>query len=333
MSDNPELALIIASFEAYQVGTYFQVAAAGLLAYEYVITFGREVDLFWKRKATMASVLFGVNRYLPMVVAALDLPYPVSPSMTYAVRAAYTNAISVILQYLPWAVFSALRAYVLSSRTWMLAILVFLLSMASPVVNFVVLSWATVIYEPGVACALNVDLSRATQQIIVSRTSLITSDFLVLAITWVAIYKTRGEIKALGQSTSLADIMFRDGAVLLLMNVIHLSFSMVSISTADLSKQSSSAIVLLSEPLTAILISRFLMNLQEANNTMMHQECFSSVGTLNFNRFIGSIASSLPAPGDASERTRYEEDDRSWDGGPAGCSVEGPSGSSTGTAR
>ena len=36
----------------------------------------------------------------------------------------------------------------------------------------------------------------------------------MLAITWVAIYKTRGEIKALGQSTSLADIMFRDGAYL-----------------------------------------------------------------------------------------------------------------------
>ena len=88
-----------------------------------------------------------------------------------------------------------------------------------------------------------------------------------------------------------------------------------------------------SHRLTAILISRFLMNLQEANNTMMHQECFSSVGTLNFNRFIGSIASSLPAPGDASERTRYEEDDHSWDGGPAGCNVEEPSGSSTVSAR
>ena len=61
------------------------VLVPGLLAYEYVITFGREVDLFWKRKATMASVLFGVNRYLPMVVAALDLPYPVSPSMRYTV--------------------------------------------------------------------------------------------------------------------------------------------------------------------------------------------------------------------------------------------------------
>ena len=55
--------------------------------------------------------------------------------------------------------------------------------------------------------------------------------------------------------------------------------------------------------LTAILISRFLMDLQEANNATTHQHShISSIGSLNFNRFIGSLGSSLPAPalGEAS---------------------------------
>ena len=32
--------------------------------YEYAITFGLEVELFWKQKITSASALFFVNRYL-----------------------------------------------------------------------------------------------------------------------------------------------------------------------------------------------------------------------------------------------------------------------------
>ncbi len=46
---------------------------------------------------------------------------------------------------------------------------------------------------------------------IVSRTCLITSDLLVLAITWMATYKNSREMKLLGQSTSLSSILFRDG--------------------------------------------------------------------------------------------------------------------------
>ena len=48
-----------------------------LFAYEYLITLSREVDLFWKRKFTMASALFIVNRYLVLAVNILDMPYSI----------------------------------------------------------------------------------------------------------------------------------------------------------------------------------------------------------------------------------------------------------------
>ena len=43
-----------------------------------MITVGNEVDLFWKRKLTMASILFALNRYVPFIVTMMGVPYPVS---------------------------------------------------------------------------------------------------------------------------------------------------------------------------------------------------------------------------------------------------------------
>ena len=55
-----------------------------LVAYEYFITFGLEVELFWKRKVALASVLFFMNRYVPFIVNMMnspfiDVPQQVSP--------------------------------------------------------------------------------------------------------------------------------------------------------------------------------------------------------------------------------------------------------------
>lgn len=57
--------------------------------------------------------------------------------------------------------------------------------------------------------------------------------------------------------------------------------------------------------ITAILISRFLIDLQEANNGKHHQHSLSSVqlgqiATLDFNRVVGSLSSSLAAPGETT---------------------------------
>lgn len=48
---------------------------------------------------------------------------------------------------------------------------------------------------------------------------------------------------------------------------------------------------------TAILISRFLMDLQDVNYNTMHQQSLSSFGSPHLNSFIGALGSSLPAPG------------------------------------
>lgn len=51
---------------------------------------------------------------------------------------------------------------------------------------------------------------------------------------------------------------------------------------------------------TAILVSRFLIDLQRCGTDRTHESTVTTVGTLNFNRVLGSISTSLPAPGEAS---------------------------------
>ncbi|KAI0722607.1 hypothetical protein C8Q76DRAFT_366594 [Earliella scabrosa] len=186
----------------------------------------------------------------------------------------YINSSLYHSQYIPWAVFSAMRAYALSSRTWPLAVGVFLLSLGPVVVNFVGTGYA--VYESdGAACGL-------------------------LAITWKTTFKdSRENMRVLGQRTSLSAILFRDGVIyfvtLAIMNILHLSFSLLSIVNWSFHAATSS-LATFSDPLTAILVSRFLIDLQEANNALMHQGSLASMDSLAFNRFVGSLGAPLPAP-------------------------------------
>ncbi|KAI0722682.1 hypothetical protein C8Q76DRAFT_369942 [Earliella scabrosa] len=72
-------------FKILDTESYFWVVGVALLIYEWVITFDREVHAFWKRKLTMASILFWVNRVLPLMVVVVNIHYPI-PTVTRSVR-------------------------------------------------------------------------------------------------------------------------------------------------------------------------------------------------------------------------------------------------------
>ena len=70
--------------------------------YEYLLTLDQEVNLFWRRKLTGASVLYFLNRYLLLLLYAMETSSPVfsrtasekvrdlkevsTPTLTYACR-------------------------------------------------------------------------------------------------------------------------------------------------------------------------------------------------------------------------------------------------------
>nr|VWP02332.1 Surface protein PspC [Ganoderma boninense] len=77
MSSNAdsELAQLIDALQSTVVANQCGLATVALYIYDYMITFGREVELFWGRRFTGASVLFLLNRYLNlahMIVVACN---------------------------------------------------------------------------------------------------------------------------------------------------------------------------------------------------------------------------------------------------------------------
>ncbi|KAI0766911.1 hypothetical protein BD413DRAFT_480398 [Trametes elegans] len=165
------------------------------LGYEYLVTFDREVALFWWGRFTGASLLFLLNRYLPLLVVMLDLCQSVPMSgrviihhlrwcvtsvvltmharrctsfVGFVMRSymtdelpsrcasfVYVTGIASVLQYIPWAAFSALRVFALSGRHWPLAIVILLLS-AIPIVRY---RWLVSLNDPAYGCVSSLNMS------------------------------------------------------------------------------------------------------------------------------------------------------------------------------
>ncbi|KAI0738674.1 hypothetical protein C8Q80DRAFT_1291823, partial [Daedaleopsis nitida] len=121
--------------------SYGRVASAALVLYEYTLTLDRESELFWDKNSRGATILFGVNRYLTLILRIANLLGFVRMSdkadymrYTRCISAVKTALALTLLQYIPWAVFSALRGFALS-RSWLLSTMIFVLYITTPSLN------------------------------------------------------------------------------------------------------------------------------------------------------------------------------------------------------
>ncbi|KAJ8453594.1 hypothetical protein ONZ51_g13510 [Trametes cubensis] len=139
---------------------------------------------------------------------------------------------------------------------------------------------------------------------IACRSALIAADVLVMAVTWHTTSKMDRLTLQVGRWPSFAHTLFRDGAiyfvVMLVLNVLHLTFTVCQLYTDGLFP--ISYVTIFTEPLTSILISRFLLNLQEVHRDLGHGATDATShsdtiqqGTVHFARVIGSLGSSLAA--------------------------------------
>ena len=53
-----------------------------MLCYEWIITVGEEIDLFWTKKKSMATALFLLNRYAALTYALSDFYSPTSTKVS-----------------------------------------------------------------------------------------------------------------------------------------------------------------------------------------------------------------------------------------------------------
>ncbi|EIW59938.1 uncharacterized protein TRAVEDRAFT_47235 [Trametes versicolor FP-101664 SS1] len=279
-------------------------------------------------------------------VRALHVPskrsWPDTPSCALIIKA---QAGFSIFQYFPWAAFSALRVLALSGMNRPLAALVFLLASAPAAANFTQYGFKlTGVNTPLAGCQGQID---ATQQqveirafVVVSRVGLILADIIGVAVT---VAKTRQGAKAPhlgGSQRSLGNVLLYDGliyfAALLCFNVLDLALSVIAFVTPI---NSGSYVTALTDPyvlaalytlihtlkglgtlsasLTAVLVCRFLLDLQAANvSSMNDSHAFESVdhhtagvGSLVFARVIGSMGAPLGPDHTTTDSTLDQSDD------------------------
>ncbi|TFK80320.1 hypothetical protein K466DRAFT_605442 [Polyporus arcularius HHB13444] len=271
-------AATVALFNELYTDEHCFIAAAVVFMYDAFLMFDSEVAYFWTAKGISgAALLFFANKWISRVYYVMGLvQFALFPSdkceasqssdrqtMIVDVRSCSTFVIAVqameVLQFVPGAAFSALRAYVLS-RSKYLGILVAALSLAPVGVNLVLYGYHIsgenlppfgCLTTDNTTSAFNLRRTFDSQSygmphahpqdcsvVIISRVPLIVADVVLIYVT---VTKLRGwaALTDIRQSKrpSLQDILFRGG-------IIYFA-------------------------ITVILISRFLLALQETNHMVV----------------------------------------------------------------
>ncbi|KAI0682290.1 putative FMN-binding domain-containing protein, partial [Cerioporus squamosus] len=147
---------------------------------------------------------------------------------------------------------------------------------------------------------------------IVSRVSLITADVLLGLATWFKL--SAGGAHRRMKAGTFAYTLLMDGTIyfiaLSVLNTLHLVLTLLSAEgkTNDYAQfgtehENVSVVTDFTEPLTGVLVSRFLMDLQTANRRALNTDSslYSQGGegpfeTIVFERVVGSLASTIPPP-------------------------------------
>ncbi|RPD69379.1 hypothetical protein L226DRAFT_616909 [Lentinus tigrinus ALCF2SS1-7] len=285
------VAAFVSLVESVTVANDCEIAAMAFIAYEYLLTWDQEVNLFWRRKFTGASVLFFLNRYILLLFCEMY------GGATFTLGA---------IQYFVWAAFSGLRAFALS-RSWLLGTLCFLLSVVPFPLNLVLYHFGPLgaIVPPfGCVAVQPIGPELGRRLTIASRSCLMTADLLLVVVTWYTLGRGRRTTGIKADGMTLAHILLRDGTiyftVLFVLNCLHLTFAMLSFEFVF---QTGSYITLFTNPLTAVIVSRFLLNLQAANQRAIAHDSDPYLvsrpsGTLVFERVLGSLATGTVSVGE-----------------------------------
>ncbi|KAI0657982.1 hypothetical protein C8Q70DRAFT_999267, partial [Cubamyces menziesii] len=175
-----------------------------------------------------------------------------------------------VLPYIIWAAFSSLRAYALSSRNLPIGLLIFLLSLVPAGVNAYFFSTFSFVELPAPSnCTALSDITAQLSKTltIVSRASLMAADTLVIVVTWASTYRIGKASRDARLGFSFGTLLLRDGTVyfvvLVAMNVVHMTLNVIKPNDFV---QQASYVTVLENPITSILVSRFILNLRAVDH-------------------------------------------------------------------
>ncbi|KAI0760625.1 hypothetical protein C8Q74DRAFT_1297735 [Fomes fomentarius] len=285
MSDE-EIQELVMVMDLTQTSNYCVISVLALLAYDHLLTFAEEVHFMWGRTFSGATVVFALNRYTTLIgkiiLPVCTLYWPGQTDQTY-VRMSHSQPmrqfpsiviyrcaapvilvmIFTVLAYWIAAVFSALRVYAIWDKDWRPFLLVFIIAMVVPVTNMYhyIRSVPSAAMFPFYGCGEDVELTNEQfhKLSLITHTCAIGTDLLVVLLTWIKTFEIKRAAAGLHLKTSLTTLLLRDGtlyfAVLVVLNMIHIII--------DRSNATINPMATFIDAFTAILISRFMLNLRE----------------------------------------------------------------------
>ncbi|KAI0334549.1 hypothetical protein GY45DRAFT_1242288, partial [Cubamyces sp. BRFM 1775] len=269
MADAAAAAQDVLLYQAAQTNIFWTSSAMALLVYDYLLTLRHEVRFVWSRKFTGATVLFLLNRYIIILVYLVDVItlFPIISKVSACPGTGRFITVLEVLPYIIWAAFSSLRAYALSSRNLPIGLLIFLLSLVPAGVNAYFFSTFSFIELPSPSnCTALSDIT-AQLMTIVSRASLMAADTLVIVVTWASTYRIGKASRDARLGFSFGALLLRDGTIyfvaLVAMNIVHMTLN--TVKPNDFVQQAS-YVTVLENPITSILVSRFILNLRAVDH-------------------------------------------------------------------
>ncbi|RPD53396.1 hypothetical protein L227DRAFT_581421 [Lentinus tigrinus ALCF2SS1-6] len=277
-------------------------AATVFMFYDFLITTGREVEAFWRRPVTAASILFFANKYISILNHILVFVTPLPQNDKSCTQIVLAGFVVELAQYIPWGAFSAMRTLALSRSRILAAIIAALFSVPF-IVNFYLFRYKMDgKVDPLFGCQMHQDIhvphSVTLKLTAMSRSSLILADIILIIITWWTIprrHAIRCETRFL-----LARVLLLDGTVyfilLLILNSLHITFTLLSIFGTG----GSSNMTAFTEPVTTVLTSRFLLDIQEASrrpvaamSTDASMSGAANSSTAPWSSFAGSLSTAV----------------------------------------
>ncbi|TBU54970.1 hypothetical protein BD310DRAFT_934764 [Dichomitus squalens] len=293
-----QISQFVAEYSTFVAQNDCFIAGAVIFLYDAILTTGEEVRCFWGRKLTGAAILFWLNKYLTILYLVWNLGTLLSISdevgiVTLPCKLSVQGSSAVLYAlFLIVAAFAAIRVYALR-KSIPLCSITFVLAMVPFGVNFAQFGFGlTGGNMPPFGCsAIGHEPEGLDKKLtIVSRSCLIAADCLAASVTWFALARPRS-IHTLGvRQGSLAGVLLIDG--LHTDSLLRLQFDIIAL-------QATSEIANFTIPLTAVLVSRFLLHLQSASMRAMDATSSSRMQSTNvnhslvFEHAIGSLGASI----------------------------------------
>ncbi|OCH84400.1 hypothetical protein OBBRIDRAFT_829504 [Obba rivulosa] len=249
-------------YQSY-ISELFQLASCVIVLHEYAATFEQEMEAIWSRKLTnITSILFLLNRYntLFQAVTVTAFSFFGNQRCWFSTLSSTITSAFVLVSYVVWAAFSALRVYSIDGRNLHLGLITLVLGLVPFGTNlygtFIQVSSMILLDD---ICIIDWNPRSIKNDIVmvVTHASLVLCDILVLYATLSNIHLPRRAAVSCHIRASIMSLLIRDGilyfSLLLLLNCTHI----VLWVTGQFEYISTLTI-----PIYSIIISRFILTLR-----------------------------------------------------------------------